>query len=61
MKTRKLKCVFCKYKEVCIPEQEKTLTKYKQVLEENANLQIKVVELGEKLDKINNYIKENSK
>lgn len=26
-----LKCLFCRYKDVCIPEQEIHLTKYKQL------------------------------
>ena len=27
----RLKCLFCKYKEVCIPEQENHLNKYSQL------------------------------
>ena len=34
----RLKCLFCKYKSVCIPEQESHLTEYKALKERHKNL-----------------------
>lgn len=36
----RLKCIFCKYKPVCIPEQESNLTSYKKL----QNMYMEVIE-----------------
>lgn len=58
-----LKCLFCKYRAVCIPEQEDGLTKYsrlkrkhKQLLNKYSSVVNAYLDLRTKLE---NYIQEN--
>ena len=44
----RLKCIFCKYKDICIPEQESHLTEYKR-------LQRKYIKLLKEYDEL--YVK----
>lgn len=42
----RLKCLFCKYKAVCIPEQESNLTKYHKLKMEYKNLYNEYIEIS---------------
>ena len=60
-----LKCRFCKYKALCIPEQEEGLTEYKKLVKNHLILVHDYVELAEKYknlrENLENYIKEHEK
>lgn len=52
MKVRRIKCVLCPYKEVCIPEMESRLTKLDELDKQNKELQLKLKQMTEKINAI---------
>lgn len=52
MKIRRIKCLLCPYKDVCIPEQESKLTKLKELENKNEEMNKQLTEINERLTTI---------